>query len=305
MKKELLIRLFMFWIAADVCAAASSGESYDNSRLNGNAPHMEVDSDCSFESEMTFVNVGNGAAKIVLTPKGKLFQAIRDGHISIVEELVEEKGISPLCIDTNKCTTLITAARANNIRLVRYFINKGVDVCAKDKNGIVAFNFAAENGNLTMCNLLIEAGAKPTLRSLFCAAQTGEKDTLDYILEKGSINIDDVDTERRTALHFAAWSAKVDFFSYLVSLFKKKVGLEELRNLADKKGSTPLHDAANGRNIPVVRYLIEELGMNPLAKNKNGFSALDCTNTLFPSQNPELIQYLEEKIKSFKTKESQ
>lgn len=63
-----------------------------------------------------------------------------------------------------KSGNLISAAMNNDIKLVQYLINDGIDLNMRDKDGNTALISAAEHGHIDIVKLLIVAGANWYLR---------------------------------------------------------------------------------------------------------------------------------------------
>jgi len=60
-----------------------------------------------------------------------------------------------------------SASRANDVKTLREFLDKGFDVNAKNHYGVTALTFAADKGSLEAVTLLLERGADPNLKDSF------------------------------------------------------------------------------------------------------------------------------------------
>jgi ankyrin repeat protein len=59
------------------------------------------------------------------------------------------------------------AARANDVKTLKEFLDKGMDVNVKNRYGVTALSFASDKGNLAAVELLLEHGADPNLKDSF------------------------------------------------------------------------------------------------------------------------------------------
>ncbi|MCX6305022.1 MAG: PQQ-binding-like beta-propeller repeat protein [Bacteroidetes bacterium] len=59
------------------------------------------------------------------------------------------------------------AARANDVKSLKEFLDKGMDVNAKNRYGVTALFFAMDKGNLAAVDLLLDHGADPNIKDTF------------------------------------------------------------------------------------------------------------------------------------------
>ena len=67
--------------------------------------------------------------------------------------------------DSNYNTNLHRSILKNNIKLVEYFIKKGLNVNKKNKNGDTALHLAFKIGNYDIIQLLLENGASVKIKN--------------------------------------------------------------------------------------------------------------------------------------------
>ena len=77
-----------------------------------------------------------------------------------------------LCISTLRAQDqqrelFFNAAMANDVKTLKEFLDKGIDVNAVNRYGVTALFFAIDKGNLAAVNLLLEHGADPNLKDSF------------------------------------------------------------------------------------------------------------------------------------------
>jgi len=64
------------------------------------------------------------------------------------------------------------AAKANDVKSLQVFLDKGMDVNVKNRYGVTALSFAADKGNQAAVDLLLEHGADPNLKDSFYGETT-------------------------------------------------------------------------------------------------------------------------------------
>jgi ankyrin repeat protein len=165
-------------------------------------------------------------------------------------------------------TPLLAAAIANDLDMVRLFIEKGVDVNAATGHGDTPIQFAASAGNLAMVKLLLAKGADVN------AATT---DALK--VRKGPIALNHL-----TALMNAAPYGTPELLKTLIDA-GAQVNAKDIRDM------TPLMLAVSSetQNPDVVRLLLEK-GADVKAQSNLGETAIDWAKKF---GNPEVIGLLQ------------
>ena len=154
------------------------------------------------------------------------------------------------------------AAKYNQMERMRLLIEHGVDVNIADTRlRRKPYELALLNGNFEMAQYLLAQGAKQTQLSevdAFAAAcQSADEVRARSLLGKNPRLIDQLGDERCELLNRAAESDKRDAIRLMVQL---GFDLNEIRRTA------PLHLAAAGSNLEMVKLLIE-LGADPLLRD--------------------------------------
>ncbi|XP_077197255.1 mitochondrial disaggregase [Paroedura picta] len=142
----------------------------------------------------------------------------------------------------SKEEALLEAARTNSISEVDRLLQDGANVNARHKLGWTALMVAAINRNSSTLNLLLVAGADPTLGDEFSSVYETAK-------EKGMHSLEVLVTRE-------------DDFN------------NRLNNRASFKGCTALHYAVLADDFPSVKMLLDA-GANPLQRNEMGHTAVD------------------------------
>ncbi|VEN64744.1 unnamed protein product [Callosobruchus maculatus] len=122
------------------------------------------------------------------------------------------------------------AAQHGDIEGVRKHLKRG-DVDQRH-TGYTALHYAARNGQLDVCKLLIENGANINavtnggVTALSRAASTGNKDIVEYLLSKDADPFVK-DSDGKTALHKAAENGHAHICRILLSVAEKLKDIED------------------------------------------------------------------------------
>ncbi|XP_014205114.1 myotrophin [Copidosoma floridanum] len=91
---------------------------------------------------------------------GELVWGIKNGDLDQVRDIFENKNINVNKMIDNR-TPLHYAADYGQKEVVRYLLDKGADIHAKDKHGITVILAAIWEGHTDVVKLLLENGADP------------------------------------------------------------------------------------------------------------------------------------------------
>ncbi len=168
---------------------------------------------------------------------------------------------------------------------VRALVRKGADVNAPDRSiGFTPLMWAARDGNPQVLEILLEAGAAPAA----------------VLNKEGSLGFDNTATVSSvTALSMAAWAREGDrrhasielllgrdvppdagallgmcYFGEIELLEAMLADGVDLASATDVKGSTCLHQAVLGDQVPMVEYLIDK-GVQLDARTRHTLTPLD------------------------------
>ena len=185
--------------------------------------------------------------------------------MSIYDEMKDPCGRSPL----------IWASINGDFNLVRYLVDKGVDVNIQDANANTAFTVSAERGHLSILQYLSEKGADIFLHEapyavadapLNSAAQNGFTKIVKFLVEKGTDVDPEIKNYEMTPLIYAAENDHIDIMKFLI-----EHGADVNKKL--KNGTTPLLRAAMHANYETIKFLIEK-GADIRAVYSNGDNVL-------------------------------
>ena len=164
--------------------------------------------------------------------------AARNGHLQIIQYLIEEKNCSFEKFSFGGLRPIHHACNKNHEKIVRYLIKSGCDVNATDENGDTALHYAAARGVLNIVIALIDAGAE---------------------FSKSN-------SQGLTPLH------KATIFGQLAIVRKfAEAGVNtSILSISDNVGDTALHYASRGGFAPIVKLLLENKA-NPAINNQMGY----------------------------------
>lgn len=172
--------------------------------------------------------------------KGHVCQPGNSGVQQTLDEMEFEKG-------------LWGAAHSGDVDRLRSLLKKGEFVDKTDSAGYTALHYAARNGKLEACKLLLSQGASVDAvtrsgraTSLHRACLTGKLDVVQMLLEKKA-DIMFVDSDGKTSLHRAAESGNLDICKLLTAKCPR------LKHITDNRGLTPFQYAKSQEVLTFLR----------------------------------------------------
>ena len=185
-----------------------------------------------------------------------ILQAAFDGDLEHVRRIIANGGAPSAC-DYDRRSALHLACCEGHVEMVRYLLDAGADVEAKDRFGGSPLDDAVRHGRTEIQALLRAHGAR--LRGdgyaiKICeSAAKGDLDTLAVLVENG-VDTAVGDYDGRTALHLAASEGQVSVLHYLL---EQDPPLDV--NCVDRAGGTPLEDAVR-HGHSVAAMMLEDAG---------------------------------------------
>lgn len=166
------------------------------------------------------------------------------GDLSKLEKLVEERPTLVNFRDYDRRTALHIAASEGHVEICRFLIKKGARINRGDRWGGFPLDDAHRHRRSEVVNLLREHGAKFGSTSqtvnLITAASEGDVEEVRTLLEFGSMDLNQGDYDRRTALHLAANEGHLEVVKLLC-----EAGANI--NVKDRWGDRPLDDARKAK----------------------------------------------------------
>lgn len=133
-----------------------------------------------------------------------------------------EKGMDVDSRDKNGATALMRAAENGHVKVVKLILSKKADTNATDKNGYTALMVAAEGRHVETIKALVSAGAdvneknpKRGTTALMIASAKGNADSVEALI-KGGADVNAIDNNGYTALMLAAEKGHMGIVKKLV-----------------------------------------------------------------------------------------
>ena len=207
-------------------------------------------------------------------PASTLTPQTKPGSTNFVHTFKKDFGAGPDWIhgrNSQGLTPLHVAAASNYLGIVKFLIDRSVDLNPASSFRSTPLHLAAAKGNMEVVELLIERGAevdKPNKiggTPLHAAANFGHPKVI-ATLSKAGANVHGKNDAGETPLHRAAENNHSDSIKLLLRL-----GADA--NATDLNGGTSLHSAAKKNAIAAAGLLLEHKA-NINAQDTNGCTAL-------------------------------
>jgi ankyrin repeat protein len=176
-------------------------------------------------------------------------------------------------------TVLHRAVRNENVKVVKWLITRGIDVSKRNLDYDTALDIAVQNNKPQMVLEILQSYEKKGILNkttaiyqkqhiskdykgnerrlievipiMQWAVLKGNYDLLDYLIDNARFDINDIDSEGKIAMHYAAESCNLEVVKYLV---EKGADINDI----DSEGKIAMHYAAESGNLEVVKYLVEK-----------------------------------------------
>eukprot|EP00899_Mesostigma_viride_P011426 jgi/Mesvir1/20284/Mv19893-RA.1 len=210
------------------------------------------------------------------------------GRLDVVRHLLEHEGMDAKARADGSRDLLFKAAEGGQLEVVRFLLEeKDMDVEAKDDHGMSVLHLAAEGGHLAVIQYLLQEKAmnldamdKYDRTPLRVAAEGGQVDTVKYLLEDKKMCLDSKDRWERSLLHLAATG-------YHMKTVARRAAI------LDPSSSTETQYASGlERQLELVKYLVEDKGMEVGAKQNEGCTPLQLARR---EGRDAVVAYLREK----------
>mmetsp|Transcript_40402 Transcript_40402/g.48990 ORF Transcript_40402/g.48990 Transcript_40402/m.48990 type:complete len:602 (+) Transcript_40402:181-1986(+) len=151
------------------------------------------------------------------------------------------------------------AALNNRVAAITLLLQYGAEVDSTEPGGQTALHWAATRGSIPSLELLLRSGANLKAadtrgyQATHVAAQYGHTSTIHRLALHWDVEVDCLDVDGRSPLHWAAYKGHSDCIRLLTCL-----GADYA--LADKEGCTPLHWAAIKGNAESCTLLVQGNG---------------------------------------------
>ena len=203
-----------------------------------------------------------------------LYKACSEGLLPVLECFVEDFHIDVnMTIATSRLkeTPLHVACQHNQVPIVRYLLEKGGNIAAKQLNGYTPIHIACEKGYFEMVVKLTESllasGDRQVLEmkqndewtGLQLAARSGHVNIFVYLIKNNLADVTAADSNGKTALHFACSNGSNDIVQLLVQHqqdYPNKDNASYITEAAQYNGWNALHFATRYGHADIVQSLI-------------------------------------------------
>lgn len=262
---------------AQAIDSAAQGPSKQDSPILANGDHdTDVDTEAQAEAfadadlmDADF-DIDFSSPSVPLTDFELLMEAVDDGNLRLVKYFLEQ-GVDVNQTNRRGFSPLMLAASEDHPEIAQELINAGAEVNFINDHGWTALIEAADEGSYATAIVLLEAGADVNLRgsqykrtAAAMAASEGHASLLELLIERGA------DWSGRNGasppLHLAAEEGQYDVMKMLLDR-----GVDV--NAKDEHGRTALFYAAEEGKVSIVKLLLAN-GADANAQDDNGRTPL-------------------------------
>ncbi|XP_068748124.1 serine/threonine-protein phosphatase 6 regulatory ankyrin repeat subunit B-like isoform X2 [Montipora capricornis] len=217
---------------------------------------------------------------IPLNAVALLLEAVNNESIEDLKELMDfeilDDDVHQTCKEENGDSPLHIAARKGNVEICRLLVQSGAKTDAKNADGNTILHIAAELGDVAMARFLYSAKAKPNIVNndgdtpLHLACQRKHVSIVDLLLAKFSANIGIPNKKSDTPLFIAV---RVNCPQAIKQLLNSAQADQDVKAGRSASGDTLLHLAVDNKDIEVVKSLVQA-GAPPDEQNNVGKTPL-------------------------------
>lgn len=182
------------------------------------------------------------------------FEKAIENKDSIVCKLFLDAGMSVESKDKNGITPLMSAASSGNMDMLAKIMEKDANISETNNNGQTAFMLSVSSGQLETSKALLSKGLdinavdKDSASALTLAAKNGKTEMVTFLLQQPGINVNLPQNDQMTALMLACQGGYIDIVK---ALLEAKADI----SLKNNRGLTALQIAQRNENVKVIDVL--------------------------------------------------
>ena len=262
--------------AADAQVLIDAGADIETKDSLGRSPLVCACEEGAIDTAKILVGAGAGVRVTDNMGRTCLMLAAYNEHNDTVRYLVglPEVELNHRAREGGNKTALHCAAEVNHTDIVQMLIDAGADIDTEDTEGRVPLHMASLEGSLDVVKVLVRVGAgvcvtdstQQTCLMLAAHKYGGHPETVRYLVGLPEVELNQRDSENKTALHWAANKHHTDVVQVLID-----AGADI--DTKDNEGHSPLHYACNDGELDIAKILVEA-GAGVHATDDNGDTCL-------------------------------
>ena len=205
--------------------------------------------------------------------KNSLHIAALYGHLNLCKTLISDHKFNVHITDNKGFTALHQSACNGSYELVKFFIDKGIDIHLKTITGFNCLHIAACNGHLNLCKKLINEHNfdvhmtdNEGFTALHRSAQNGSYKLIKFFTAE-RIDIFHKTKCGMNCLHIASLFGHLNLCKTLINIHNFDI------HITNNIGFTALHCSAQNGSYELFKFFVEK-GTNILSKTERGMNCL-------------------------------
>lgn len=232
------------------------------------------------------------ASKDTSSLESKFFEAVSKNN-EVLAEVVFKQGIDKEC-RRNGFSPLHFAAQNKSHAMITLLVDTlGFDINGQDADGHTALDHLVDKNDLEVVQFLCGKGASPVVvdkkgaTSLHKAARIGNVALMEFLVSKIQKNVKKRELDRVDTFGLTPYLRAVEHNAIDVARFLKQHGARI--DVCLPEGATVLHIAAMKNYRTMMRYLLDEEGIDP---EKNMDFGSPCLATAIKYDSAEVVEEL-------------
>ena len=191
-----------------------------------------------------------------------------EGRLEELQHMIKEYSLTLRGRDGKGSTLLHAATQANQVHVLEYLIDSGIDMDATDDEGNTALHIVVINGHIEALHLLLNSGASDTILNMdedapFHIIARSKNINLAMAFLQHPVNCAVTGFRQRTPLHVIAEHDNLEVLEVLQEVMANRFGSSDTNNYKqsiqlcykDQDELTPIHLAARKGSYRVLDYI--------------------------------------------------